>query len=262
MPQTKSDGVDIWYEVSGEGDPVLMIMGLGADSTGWILQRQQFEQRHKVIVFDNRGVGKSSCPPPPYSTEQMATDALAVIDAAGIERAHVLGVSLGGAIAQHLALRAPERIRSLVLAATWAGPSVWRTNVREVQLGIARTSGREALLKFRMLLVFSPALFTENPKFAEVIEKAMVDSTATLEGYLAQVDAAEFHDTRARLGEITIPTLAITGRRDILVPRELTEEVASLIPGCELLLLDSAHAIQLEEVDRFNDAVLSFFAKH
>jgi 3-oxoadipate enol-lactonase len=262
MPYTENDGANIWYEVSGEGDPLLLIMGLGADSTGWILQRKPFAERYQVIVFDNRGVGRSSCPPPPFSTEQMAGDALAVLDAVGIERAHVLGVSLGGAIAQHVALRAPERVRSLILAATWAGPSVWRSRVRDVQLAVARTAGREALITLRMLFVFSPLLFNDNPQLADLIQKTLLESPATLEGYLAQVDAAEFHDARARLGELTMPTLAITGRRDVLVPPELTEEIASSIAGAELVKLESAHAIQFEEVAAFNDAVLSFLEKH
>jgi pimeloyl-ACP methyl ester carboxylesterase len=159
-------------------------------------------------------------------------------------------------------LRAPERVRSLILACTWAGPSLWRTRVRDLQVAIARTAGRDALIGARMLFVFSPNLFNENPEMIGLIEKTLRDDSASLEGYLAQVDAAEAHDVRARLGELTIPTLAITGRRDILVPPELTEEIAALIPGAELLMLDSAHAIQFEEVERFNDAVLAFLAKH
>jgi 3-oxoadipate enol-lactonase len=262
MPTVGAGGAEIYYEVSGEGDPLLLIMGLGADSRGWILQQGVFAEHHRVVAFDNRGVGRSSCPPGPYSTEGMAQDALAVMDAAGVERAHVLGVSLGGAIAQHLALRAPERVRSLILAATWAGPSFWRARVRDMQLAIARSAGREALITARMLFVFSPPLFNNNPEMTALIEKTLLDDSASLEGYLAQLDAAELHDVRARLGKVRIPTLAITGRRDILVPPELTEEIASLIPGAELTILDSAHAIQFEEVERFNAAVLAFFAKH
>jgi pimeloyl-ACP methyl ester carboxylesterase len=260
MPIVHADGADLFYESTGEGDPLLLIMGLGSDSRGWALQVPAFSSSYRVITFDNRGVGKSSAPPEPYSTEQMAGDAAAVLDAAGVERAHVVGVSLGGAIAQHLALKWPERIRSLVLASTWAGPSEWRSRVRKMQLDVAER-GRDALIRARLLFIFTPTLFLENPQMISTIEKVMISDHATLDGYLRQVDAAEEHDVRARLAEITAPTLVISSERDILVPPELSTEVARLIPGAELLMLDSAHAVQFEEAQRFNEAVLAFLAR-
>src|SRR5439155_5217989 len=204
--------------------------------------------------------GKSSAPPPPYTTKPMATDTLAVLDDAGIERAHVLGVSLGGAIAQELVLAAPPGVRSLALGSTWPGPSVWRSRIRQLQLGILQTQGVEALVRFRALFIFSPALVTGAPAMMDVIEKTMAETP--LEGYLHQLDAAETHDARARLGEVTTPTLVLTGKRDILVPPELSFEVASLISSAQLEVFETAHAIQLEEAQRFNETVLAFFAKH
>jgi len=260
MPTIISGDATISYEVTGEGDPVLLIMGLGADSRGWTLQAPPFAEQFQVMTFDNRGVGRSSVPAGPYSTEQMARDALAVMDGAGIEHAHVLGVSLGGTIAQHLALMEPARVRSLVLASTWAGPSEWRSRLRTMQLGILENEGVEALVRARIMFVFSPPLFSDAPDLLQLIEKTMAETS--LEGYLHQLDAAEAHDVRARLGEIKVPTLVLTGKRDILVPPELTEEVAALIPGAELVVLDSAHAIQFEEALRFNELVLSFFGDH
>src|SRR5207253_1804600 len=148
----------------------------GADSRGWAMQMQAFAEKYRVIGFDNRGVGKSSVPPPPYTTEQMARDTLAVLDAEEIERAHVLGVSLGGAIAQHLVLAAPSRVRSLALGSTWAGPSVWRSRLRALQLDILNSQGVEALVRFRALFIFSPSLFQDSPGLLDVIEKTMADA--------------------------------------------------------------------------------------
>src|SRR5439155_7029473 len=214
------------------GDPLLLIMGLGADSRGWTMQMHAFAEKYRVIAFDNRGVGKSSVPPPPYTTEQMARDAVAVLDAEEIERAHVLGVSLGGTIAQELILAAPERVRSLALGSTWAGPSEWRSRLRALQLDILTSQGVEALVRFRALFIFSPSLFQDSPGLMDVIEKTMAETP--LEGYLRQLDAAEAHDVRARLGAADVPALVLTGKRDILVPPELSAEVASLIPGARL----------------------------
>jgi len=217
-------------------------------------------EHHRLTLIDNRGVGKSSVPPPPYTTKQMALDTLAVMGDAGIERAHILGVSLGGAIAQELALAAPDRVRSLALGSTWPGPSEWRSRIRQVQLGILESQGIEALVRFRALFIFSPALIAGAPAMMNIIEKTMAETP--LEGYLHQLDAAETHDARSRLGTITAPTLVLMGKRDILVPPELSHEVSTLIPGAELEVFETAHAIQLEEAQRFNETVLAFFAKH
>src|ERR1043166_4144051 len=112
MPSVAAEAAAIYYEITGAGDPLVLIMGLGADSRGWAMQSATFAEHYRVVSIDNRGVGKSSVAEPPYTTKQMAMDTLAVLDDAGIERAHVLGVSLGGAIAQELAIAAPDRIRS------------------------------------------------------------------------------------------------------------------------------------------------------
>ena len=260
MPTVHAGDAELYYEVSGDGPPVLLIMGLGADIKGWTLQTHEFSQRHRVIQFDNRGVGRSSTPAGPYTTEQMARDALAVLDAAGVERAHVVGVSLGGTIAQQVALLAPERVGALVLTSTWAGPSRYRTRLRETQMEILDKVGHEALTRARMLFVFTPGLF-EHDKLMDLIESNMNEGTSP-EGYLAQYEAAEAHDARARLGEITAPTLVLTGTRDILVPRELTEEVARLVPGSKLVVLETAHTIQFEMAQEFNRLVLEWLEGH
>src|SRR5205814_599295 len=153
-------------------------------------------------------------------------------------------------------LAAPERVRSLALGSTWAGPSEWRSRLRKMQLGILESEGVEALVRARVLFIFSPPMFETAPQMMDLIEKTMAETP--LEGYLHQLDAADTHDVRARLGEITAPTLVLTGRRDILVPPELSAEVASLIPGAKLVVLETAHAIQLEEHALFNETVLAF----
>ena len=173
-----SDGTKLHYEVTpsapllGRGnDPVLMIQGLGADSSGWAFQRLVFATRHRVVALDNRGAGRSAKPAGPYALTQMADDALAVLDAAGIERAHVVGASMGGAIAQILAVRHPERVASLVLACTSCRNHAWRRQLLESWMHIAATDGMHALGRSAMrwlvgprsLRRFAPALGLVGP---------------------------------------------------------------------------------------------------
>src|SRR5262245_37164028 len=120
MPRTTVGALEIAYDVDGAGDPLLMLMGLGGTRHGWDLVRADFARRHRLVLVDNRDAGESGEASAPYGLGEMATDALGVMDALGIERFHVMGASMGGAIAQHLALQAPTRVASLVLASTWA----------------------------------------------------------------------------------------------------------------------------------------------
>src|SRR5258708_9901057 len=138
--------------------------------------------------FEKWGGGKASVRPAPYTSEEMARDALAVLGAEEIERAHVLGVSLGGTIAQHLVLMAPDRVRSLALGSTWAGPSDWRSRLRRMQLGILESNGVEALVRARVLFIFSPTLFESAPQMMDLIEKTMAETP--LQGYPHQIEAA------------------------------------------------------------------------
>src|SRR5439155_245441 len=135
MATATVDSIELYYEEHGRGDPLLLIMGLAADSTAWMFQVPDFAERYRTITFDNRGVGRSSKPPGPYTIHQMADDAAGLLDALRIARAHVLGVSMGGMIAQELALRHPERVRGLVLACTYPEPDVEAERQREFGIG-------------------------------------------------------------------------------------------------------------------------------
>jgi pimeloyl-ACP methyl ester carboxylesterase len=258
MPTVRSDGADIVYETHGSGDPLLMIMGLGADRRMWMLQLPVFSHEFQCIPFDNRGVGESTAAPGEFSMEQMAADALAVLDDAGIERAHVLSISMGGAIAQHLALKAPERVRSLVLASTWCARNPYISRMATIGNMLSEHGGTEAITKASMLWLFTPKFILERNEFVQHIERMAVEFATHPEIFDRQVEALLEHDVKDRLGMLDVPTLVMCGRRDIFVPPELSQELASAIPNATLRLIDGGHAYNLEEFDAFNATVLEF----
>lgn len=262
MPSARSGNADISYAVTGDGDPLLMVMGFSADARMWMFQTPALSQHYRCITLDNRGTGSSPLPADPFSMEDIAADALAVLDHLGIERAHVLGISMGGAIAQHLALKAPERVRSLILAATWCAPNPYTDRIARLGRGIFDSLGRDSIAQAFMLWLFTPHALINAPDVAAAAEKLMLDFFPPRETFEAQLEALLVHDTRDQLASIDVPTMALVGRRDILVPPELSVQIVSAMPNAELVFLDSGHAFNVEEADRFNQTVLEFLGQH
>lgn len=262
MPLVRSGDADISYSVTGAGVPVLLIMGLAADSAMWVMQLPALQAHYRVITFDNRGVGASSAPPGAYSMEEMAADALAVMDAAGAERAHVVGISMGGAIAQHVALKAPERVRSLVLVSTWAERNEYMRRLDELGKKVLAGLGRAELLRAAMLWLFTPRMFIENPQLIDMIEGMALAMQGSEQAFLSQLPAVAEHHTIDRLHEIGPPTFVVVGRRDMMVPPELSERMAARIPNATLKLLDGGHAFTFECAEDFNRELLGWLDLH
>jgi pimeloyl-ACP methyl ester carboxylesterase len=258
MKTLRSGDATIAYEIAGEGDPLLLIMGLAADRRMWMLQLPVLTPHFRCITFDNRGVGDSLAPPGPFTMEQMAADALAVLDDAGIERAHVLSISMGGAIAQHLALKSPERVRSLVLASTWCSKNPYTQRIAAVGREVLRAGGQESITRASMLWLFTPKFILERNAFVQQIEQMALQFATHPEIFERQLDALLEHDLRDRLGSLDVPTRVMCGRRDIMVPPELSEELAAVIPNADLRLIEGGHAYNLEEFETFNSTVLEF----
>ncbi len=262
MKTLPSGDATIAYEIDGDGDPLLLIMGLAADRRMWMLQLPVFTPHFRCITFDNRGVGDSKAPSGAFTMEQMAADALAVLDDANVERAHILAISMGGAIAQHLALKAPERVRSMVLASTWCSKNPYTERMAEIGRIVKQGGGQDAIVRASMLWLFTPKFILERNAFVRQIEAMALQFATHPEIFERQLDALLEHDVRDQLGRLEIPTRVMCGRRDIMVPPELSEELAGAIPGAELRLLDGGHAYNLEEFDAFNSTVLEFLKQH
>jgi pimeloyl-ACP methyl ester carboxylesterase len=250
-------------------------MGLAADSTAWMFQVPAFAEHHRTIVFDNRGVGRSAKPPGPYSIHQMADDAAGLLGVLGIERAHVVGVSMGGMIAQELALRHPARVRGLVLGCTFPEPDEGAERTRA--FSIARFGGQvtasgetridvsaiDPLMLFQHLLprVFNQSFIdSELPKLLQIFGGAL-QYGFSMEAILGQVEAIMGHRTTDRLHRITAPTLVITGDADLLVSPANSDILAQSIPGAKLVKVPGgSHGFNFETPDVFNRAVLDFLA--
>ena len=260
---TSPDGTRIHYEMHGAGDPVLLIMGLGSNAYGWYRTIPWLSERYQAIAFDNRGTGRSDVPAGSYTIAQMAADAAAVLDATGHGRAHVVGASLGGMIAQRFAVEHPGRVRSLVLACTTPGG---RNAVRagsDVMAGLVQGGDDPATVYRRNAwFLYGDDTRQHHPeRIEEDLEyRAKIPTVPT--GYLGQLQAAMTHDCWNDLPAIAVPTLVIHGDADVLVPTANGRLLAERIPGAELVLLPGAgHMLQADGGAALRETVLPFLAR-
>jgi 3-oxoadipate enol-lactonase len=259
-----SDGIRLHYEVFGRpgATPVLMIQGLGADKHGWDMQRIPLAMHYRVIALDNRGAGRSDKPFGHYSLEQMADDAIAVLDAAGAQKAHVVGASMGGAISQLIGLKYPERVLSLTLACTACRNHPWRRELLAGWATAATERGVGAMTREAARWVIGPRSFRRLlPAFGWLGPLAM---GRTSHAFVSQVKAIlDVDDSVAdRLGEVTAPTLVLVGNQDILTPRGDSEELAERLPNAELVVISgAAHGFMVEHASTFNKVLLEFLGR-
>jgi pimeloyl-ACP methyl ester carboxylesterase len=264
MLQVRVGDINMHCEVHGEGEPLLLIMGLGSDLSGWMLQTPEFSRRYRVIAFDNRGVGRTDAPDIPYSIEMMADDTAGLMNVLGVDEAHVLGKSMGGYIAQELAIRHPGRIKSLMLASTSAGPYVLETHILEAWVGaVMEGISRKAFFQLMLPFIFTDKTF-ENPEMVQMaIDMIAGRSCPAPDHAIArQFIACVEHYARGRLSRITAPTLVLAGKDDFFAPFTLSEELAASIPNARLVVLEGGgHALNTDIPDEFNRTVLEFLAQ-
>jgi len=252
----------MYYEIHGEGEPLLLIRGLGSTCDGFQAQVKGLSPHFQVISFDNRCVGRSDQPPEGFSIADMADDTAALLEALDIESAHVFGVSLGGMIAQELVLRHPEKVRSLVLACTHAGP---RTAARSPEWAISifnesREMPRAEALRSSVPILFAKKTVNERPELIEDTLAVMANNNQPKSSYLLQLGAVMQHDTVDRLSQITHRTLVLTGTEDTLVDPDNSRMIACLIPGARLIEFEeTGHVFFTEQAEEVNRTLLGFF---
>jgi 3-oxoadipate enol-lactonase len=260
MAIAEVNGQRLYYEVHGDGEPLLCVAGLTCDTLVWIPQVQAFSAAHRTVIFDNRDAGQSSMATGGYEIADMARDALALADELELDTFHLLGVSMGGAIAQEIALQSPERIRTLTLAVTFPAGGAYASRLAEVWSARVEAITREQHVDELMLLNHSEG-FYDHPEMVEFIRTAMLNDPHPQppEAFARQIAACGRHDTRDRLGSLSMPVHVIGGEHDILVPVWKSREIAERIPGSKLTVLPAApHGLSVERADEFNAAVLEF----
>jgi pimeloyl-ACP methyl ester carboxylesterase len=260
MAIAEVNGQRLYYEVHGEGEPLLCVAGLACDTLAWIPQVQAFAATHRTVIFDNRDVGQSSRAEAPYAIADMAVDALALADHLELDEFHLLGISMGGAIAQEIVLAAPERVRTLTLAVTFSTSGAYARQFARTWAARVRQISREQHIDELMLLNHSEAFF-ENQEMVDFIRTAILNNPHPQEpeAFGRQLTACAGVNSHERLAGVTAPTHVIGGDHDILVPVWKSREIAALIPDAKLTVLDAApHGLSLERAEEFNSAVLGF----
>ena len=250
---------ELYVEEHGQGEPLLLVAGLGGSGRFWHAQVEAFARHFRVILHDHRGVGRSGPGPLISNAGEMADDLLRVMDALRIERAHLVGHSTGGAIGQHLALRAPQRLASLVLSASWAGPTPLFIQTFHTRRDVLINAGPLNYLMVGTLLA-TPTWYLA-PRFRDTQEyfRARLAEFPGLDVELGRLNAVMSHDLRHRLNEIRVPTFVIGARDDQLTPPGLSEELAERIAGAQLHLLgEGGHFCPQTVTETYNRAVLGF----
>jgi pimeloyl-ACP methyl ester carboxylesterase len=261
MPYAENDGARIYWEEQGRGEPVLLIMGLGATLDLWYRLLPFLSASHRTILLDNRGVGRTGTPEPPYSVPQMADDAIAVLNAAAVDVAHVIGASMGGVIAQEVALRHAGRVRSLVLACTACGGPNGAAASPEIRNALAARAAMTPEEGIRALVRYVYHPETPRDRVEEDLQ-IRLRHYPSQKGYLGQLQAVLGYETYARLDAIRVPTLVIHGEDDLRVPASNGRDLAARIHGARLVLVPSAgHILLTDQTETVSRAIQEFLCE-
>jgi aminoacrylate hydrolase len=263
MPKADLGDLEIYYEVHGDGPPVLLVPGLGGVGAYWLPNIPAFAAKHRVIIHDHRGTGQSSRSKIEYSVDQMTDDLVRLMDHLKIDRAHLVGHSTGGAIAQTLAVTRPERLASLVIYASWTKADPFFKRSFEARRTLLTTAGDAAYVRSTPVFLYPAWWINANAALLEEREKVAIPGFPGAEIVASRIDAIVAFDRTADLPRIKAPTLVICARDDFITPAYFSEELARRIPSAELQLLDRGGHCASETVsEAFNAAVLGFLQQH
>jgi len=261
MTLAKLGNTEIYYELVGRGDPLVMVRGLGSNADHWYAQVPAFAEKYQLLIFDNRGVARSSDPGGTCSIADMAADTIALMDAVGISRAHILGLSMGGMIAQEIAINNADRVKSLILVATHCGgdqqvrPS---PEVAKLLNDMVYLATDEAKLAAAACLFAKQTLETRSEVVQRYVEISLKFPTSP-QIVQKQWEAVMAHDTGNRLSNVTVPTLALTGSEDVLIPPENATILAERIPNSRIVVIEGGgHQVLVEQPEQCNDAMVQF----
>lgn len=266
MPEVRVNDITMHYEQQGAGEPFLLIPYLAADNACYAFQVAEYAKHFTCVSVDPRGAGETDKPAGPYSTEQFADDMAGFLQALGIERAHVAGLSLGAAVGMWLAAKYPAKVKTLSLHSAWPKTDPFLTTIVEGWRIMARALGSVPEMVIQSILPWclTPELYAARPEYvsslADFIRGRPVQP---LDAFFSESDAVLAHDAEAQLSRIQAPTLITFGRHDLVTSTRFAQPLQVGIQGAELLIFEgSAHAPIYEEVDAFNQQTLAFLQRH
>ena len=262
----KTNGITISYDEQGTGEPLFLIMGLGAPGAKWEPHVQVYKEHFRCIIIDNRGSGLSDRPIlDAYSIDQMADDVIGVMDALGIKSAHFHGISMGGAISQKIAIKYPDRVRSLILTSTYARMDAVFKRAIELLRDCCGQIDNVTLGRLCQWIVYSHKFMNEHEEF--ILDSELKDKDdpypMPVYAYKAQCNACLAHDVVDELHKIKAPTLIASGDSDGFASVDVTKEMYNNIPGATLYMCrDGGHVHHWEQLDAFNEITLNFLLAH
>jgi len=263
MPSIKINEIQMYYEVQGKGEPVVFISGLGGDHTVWNELLPRFTNSYRCLIFDNRGVGKTDKPKGVYSIGSFTKDVNNLMEVIGIPTAHIIGISMGGAIAQELAINYPEKVRSLILVSTWPKTDCFLREINESAITLVKKLDRTSFWREHLLWCFTPAFYESNKEKIEAVRESLSEITQPVDAFVAQIRACIDHDTLDRLDTIKSPTLIIVGDGDIITSPKFSALLKENIRDSRLTIIKgSGHSVTSQKPDRFVHEVLNFLRSH
>ena len=257
----------MYYEERGSGDPLICIMGITAPGAVWEAHVAEWEKHFRCILGDNRGVGQSDKPSGEYTSEMMADDYAGLMDELGITQARVVGCSMGSIIAQQLALRHPDKVKSAILMCTWARCDRYSKAVFEHMKNAKARLRPEEFMNYIQLLIFTKPFWDNDEAYQSLLdgraEAADGEAPQPVHAMEAQAAACVNHDVYDQLGDIQCPCLVIGGKDDVFTPRWMGEETAAALPNADLHLYEGAgHAFHWECMDDFNPRTTEWLQSH
>ncbi|MBO0818075.1 MAG: alpha/beta fold hydrolase [Actinobacteria bacterium] len=266
MPTVQANGIDVYYEVQGEGEPLVLIPYLAADQACYAFQVAEYAKDFTCFTVDLRGAGLCSKPEGAYTTELLADDVAAFMQAAGMGRAHVAGLSLGAATGMWLAAKYPERVTSLSLHSAWDRTDPFLRVVLEGWRAMAQGLGSVTDMVIQGIFpwCFTPELYAARPEYIDSLADFVRGRPMPpVDAFLRQSQAVLSHDAREVLGAIQAPVLITYGQRDMVTSTRFAGPLTTAIPGAELVVFeDCAHAPIYEDVDGFNQRTLAFLRQY
>jgi pimeloyl-ACP methyl ester carboxylesterase len=264
MPTAAANGIDINYQLEGDGpETIVLVNGLADDLETWVFQMDALlGAGYRVLRFDNRGVGKSSKPEGPYTSRMLADDAKGLADELGLRGFHLMGVSMGGMIAQEYAIAYGDDLKTAAFACTYAAPGPFCSRMFSMWRDMAPVNGVPFIMRDVTLWAFTVPFFEEREDELREFEEGMASLDMPTDAYLAQLNVIQQHDTTGRVGQIGVPTLVLAGEEDILIPVRLAKRLQDAIPGSDWATAKGGHACMWEHPDDFNRVYLDWIGGH